>query len=159
MKKFEEFINEELGESNVSPYSYDMTKYEDGDLVIQYKFITEDGDKYVVRFFDMYRIHKQDKYKDYYQLEFVTSDSEYDAGDTIVINKGRFYKVISTVISIIKDFVKFKDPRVLKISPSKNFRKDKRRKNIYIRYIERLLPEDYKYKKSFFGDSLYITKK
>jgi hypothetical protein len=133
-----------------------MITYEEGDLVIQYKFKTEDNDIYVVRFFDMHEIHKQEKYRDYYQLEFVTND---ERGDTVIVNKGRFYKVISTVIGIIKDFVNFKDPRVLKISPSKNFKKDKRRKNIYIRYIERLLPDNYKYKKSFLGDSLYIRKK
>ena len=98
MKKYLEFVNEELGESNISPYIF-------------------------------------------YQ------------------SKERFYKVISTVISIIKEFIKEKDPRVLKINAIFNFRKDKRRKNIYIRYIERLLPNNYKYKKSFFGNSLYITKK
>ena len=54
---------------------------------------------------------------------------------------------------------KEKDTKVLKINPVLNYKKDKRRKNLYIRYIERLLPDSYKYKKSYFGNKLYITKK
>lgn len=160
MKNYNEFINEELGETLLPPYSYQMVNYEDGDLVVMYKFETDDGDLYTVRFLDLYEFKKSlrfpEKYKNTYQVEFVTTDKD---GDNVVLNKGRFFKVISTVIDIIRDFIKFKDPRVLKIHPSKNFKKDKRRKNIYIRYIEKLLPDDYKYKKTLFGDSIIISKK
>lgn len=160
MKKFKDFINEELGDSNVTPYPYRMVDYGDGDLAIMYKFKTEDDDIYTVRFLDLYEFKKTvrfpEKYRNNYQVEFMTNDEN---GDSVILNKGRFFKVISTVISIIEDFVKFKDPKVLKIDPVSNFKKDKRRKNIYIRYIERLLPDNYKYKKQLFGNSLIITKK
>lgn len=154
MKKFIDFINEEVGEKILPPYSYH--KDSESDLVTYYKFVTEDGDQYSVRFFNQYYIQPKEKFKDQYQVEFITSDEK---GDHIIVNKGRFYKVLATVIAIIKEFTKQNDPKVLKISPVSNFKKDKRRKNIYINYIEKLLPDDYKYKKSFFGDDLYIIKK
>lgn len=160
MKNYTEFINEELGEGTSTPYSYqNIEKIAFDirvDLVIRYRFKTDDDDEYIVRFYNLYAIQQKEKYFEHFQVEFVTSD---DNGDTIIVNKGRFYKVMSTIISIIKDFIKNYNPVQLKINPISNFKKDKRRQNIYIRYIERLLPIDYKYKKSFFGNSLLISKK
>jgi len=157
MKKYLEFINEEVGTSMVRPYSYEKTS--DDKLATYYKFTTDDDDKYVVRFFHMGEFQHKEKWMGNYKVEFVVGGDLYDAGDTVVVNKGRFFKVISTVISIIKDFVKEHDPNQLEINPVTNFKKDKRRKNIYIRYIQKLLPDTYKYKKSFFGNTLYIRKK
>jgi len=157
MKNYLDFINEEVGQLLVEPYPYQQTT--DDKLATYYKFTTDDDDKYVVRFFHMGEFQHKEKWMGHYNVEFVTGGDEYTEGDSIVVNKGRFYKVMSTVISIIKDFVKEKDPKVLKFNPVSNYKKDKRRKNIYIRYIEKMLPNDYKYKKSFFGDALIITKK
>jgi hypothetical protein len=157
MKNYLEFINEEVGQSMVRPYPYQKTS--DDKLATYYKFITDDEDQYIVRFFHMGEFQHKEKLMDKYQVEFVVGGDLYDAGDRIVVNKGRFYKVISTIIFIIKEFVKEHDPKELKINPVSNFKKDKRRKNIYIRYIEKMLPDTYKYKKAFFGDSLYIRKK
>jgi hypothetical protein len=154
MKKYLEFINEEIGQSMVAPYNYKKTS--DDELATYYLFTTDDEDKYAVRFFHIGEFQSKEKWKDHYQVEFVTGS---DDGDTIVVNKGRFYRVMSTVISIIQDFVKEHNPKLLKINPSKNFKKDKRRKNVYIRYIEKLLPDNYKYKKTIFGDTLLIIKK
>jgi hypothetical protein len=153
MKKYLEFINEEIGQSMVEPYPYEKTS--DDELATHYKFTTEDGDKYVVRFFHIGEFQHKEKWKDHYQVEFVTSS---DNGDRVVVNKGRFYRIMSTVISIIQEFVKEHDPKLLKINPVTNYKKDKRRKNIYIRYIEKLLPNNYKYKKALFGDTLLIIK-
>jgi hypothetical protein len=157
MKDYLEFILEEVGDSMVTPYEYEKTS--DIDLATYYKFVTEDQDHYLVRFYNMYSFQKKKRYIGEYQVEFVTGGDNYTEGDTVVVNKGRFFKVISTVISIIVEFMEEKDPKRLKINPVRNYKKDKRRKNIYIRYIERLLPNSYNYKKAFFGNSLYITKK
>ena len=147
------FVFENFNESAIPSYEFQKVEHELGNV---YKFATEDGDKYLVRFFDMFEIHKQKKYEDFYQVEFVTNDEK---GDTVVVNKGRFYKVMTTIIEIIEEFVKEKDPRVLKISPSANYKGDTRRRDIYIRYIKKLLPDNYKYTKSLFGNVLYIKKK
>jgi len=157
MKNYTEFINEEVGQSMVEPYPY--RKSTDSQLATYYKFTTDDDDEYLVRFFHMGEFQNKKKLMNHYKVEFVVGGDPYDSGDSVVVNKGRFYRVISTVISIIKEFVKEKDPIELEINPVTNYKKDKRRKNIYNRYIERLLPDDYNYKKSFFGNSLYIRKK
>lgn len=153
MKRYSEFINEEVGQSMVEPYKYEKTS--DDKLATYYKFITDDDDQYVVRFFHIGEFQQKEKWMGQYQVEFVTGDEN---GVTIVVNKGRFYRVMSTIISIIKEFVKEHDPKQLKINPVSNFKKDKRRKNIYIRYIEKLLPDNYKYKKTLIGNTLLITK-
>jgi len=162
VKSYLEFLLlEEIGQSLVKPYLYKKVDHLDDSIQykIQYIFTTEDNDKYNVQFFDMYEIHQKEKYRNYYTVEYVTGGDNYTEGDEIVVNKGRFFKVIATVVAIIKDFISEYEPNTLKISPVSNFKEDKRRKNIYIRYIESLLPNTYQYKKKFFGDSLYISKK
>lgn len=154
MKKQLNFEKEEYKAGMVDSYSYQ--KINNSNMVISYKFITEDEDKYMVRFYQLGYIQNKRNLMGKYQIESVTCGEN---GDTIVLNKGRFYKVISTIVSIIREFIIEYYPKEIKIKPVVNFKKDKRRKNIYIRYIENLLPDEYKYKKSFFGDYLLIKKK
>jgi len=130
MKNFVEFINEEVGQSMVDSYEY--KKEIDYELATYYTFTTEDNDKYIVRFFHIGEFQHKEKWMGHYQVEFVTTGDDENEGDRIVVNKGRFYKVMSTVVNIIKEFVKEYDPKLLKINPVSNFKKDKRRKNIYI---------------------------
>jgi len=148
----------EVGESNLPPYNY--RKGADEDMVTYYYFTTEDDDKYSMAFFNLGEIKKSElgssRYLNTYDVQFVSSGP---TGDTDILNKGRFYRVIATVIEIMRIFAKEKNPRALIISPSKSFRKDKRRFNIYLRYIEKLLPkETYKLKKTLSGN-LIIKKK
>lgn len=157
MKTFLEFLNEEIGHDMVESYPY--KKEIDDELSTYYTFITDDDDKYIVRFFHIGEFQHKEKWMGHYQVEFATKGDDYNEGDSVIVNKGRFYRVISTVISIIKDFMKEHDPKQLRINPVTNFKKDKRRKNIYIRYIEKLLPDNYKYKKTIFGNSIIISKK
>ena len=104
----------------------------DYELATYYTFTTDDGDKYIVRFFHIGEFQHKEKWMGHYQVEFVTTGDDDNEGDRIVVNKGRFYRVMSTVVNIIKEFVKEYDPKLLKINPVSNFKKDKRRKNIYI---------------------------
>ena len=155
-------INEEIEESNNKTYSYSK---KEGDLIISYIFMTEDNDKYVVRFFNLYNIQQRERIKGHYNIEFIVSDiideeeGKIIRGDKRVINKGRFYKVMTTIIKIIQEFVNDYSPEQLNISPSQSKEKDKRRFNIYKRYIEKLLPDTYQYKKTLFGNNLVIKKK
>lgn len=144
-------INEEIGNSNLSPYNY--SKSSESNYVIYYTFQTEDDDKYIVRFFNLSKIHNKENYG--WSVEFITDG---ETGDKDVINKGRFYKVISTVTSIINEFIKEKQPIKIIISPTKNYKGDKRRLNIYSKYIETLLPDNYKFHKKLFGSDLIIKK-
>jgi hypothetical protein len=137
----------EVGDKLLPPYNF--RKGADEDLATFYYFTTEDGDKYTVRFYNLGEIQKTKGTQGSYQVEFVTPG---ETGDTDVINKGKFFRVISTVVKVMEEFAEDKNPKSLKISPSKNFKDDERRYHIYKRYIQKLLPSDYKFKSNWFGD-------
>ena len=76
----------------------------EGDHEVNYNFETEDGDEYIVHFGETYN-------PDYegipYDLEFYVSSpgtNQYSVG--AVTNKGKQYRIISTIMTIIPDFVK-----------------------------------------------------
>jgi len=118
----------ELGISTVQPYEYRLGKCDT--LACFYYFETEDGDKYSVRFMNLGQIHNRKK--QIWQTEFMVPGK---TGNTDVVNKGRIFKVMATVIAIIKDFIT--DNRVdgLNINPVKNYKGDTRRYDLYINYI------------------------
>lgn len=144
----------EVGE--VSSHSYPYRKGKCSNLACFYYFLTDDGDEYAVKFINLGEIHHRKE--QIWQTEFSVGGP---TGDTDVVNKGRFFRVISTVVEIIKEFVKENDHMVdgLDIYPSANFKGDDRRYQIYSRYIEKLLPSDWKRKKSFFDKRILLRKR
>ena len=85
----------EIGEG-VTPYKFSIgeeTKYG-----MDYNFKTEDGDDYLVQF-------DQGFYEDEYDLAFFSVGSKGFMSDEET-NKGRQFKIVSTVIEIVKDFLK-----------------------------------------------------
>jgi len=135
------------------PYPY--RKGADTKLATFYYFNTEDGDQYSVRFFHLGEIQSKKKLMNCYSIAFMVSQQN---GDTIVINKGRFYRTISTVICIMKEFMAVKSPKKIYISPTESFRKDRRRFRIYKYYIKKLLPLDYKAKRQFLSRTFILEK-
>jgi hypothetical protein len=141
----------EVGEITLPPYNYRRGK--DTIMASFYYFITEDNDNYMVRFYNIGEIRELTK--DLWMVEFLTSSEK---SESEIINKGRIFRVLSTVASIIKEFVKEKNPEEIKISPAKNFRKDKRRFNIYLRFISKNLPPEYKIKTNIWNDNILIKR-
>ena len=86
----------ELGEG-VPPYQWSGPQEQSGN--INYYFTTEDNDSYRVVFTGT---EGNDWRLDFYVKES-KPNSEYDSGT--VTNKGRQYKIISTVMDIMKDFI------------------------------------------------------
>lgn len=85
----------EIGEG-VTPYKFSIgeeTKYG-----MDYNFHTEDGDAYLVQF-------DEGNFSDVYDLAFYAVGSSGFMSDE-EMNKGRQFKIISTVLAIIKDFIK-----------------------------------------------------
>jgi hypothetical protein len=152
---FHEFnqLNEEVGEKTSTSYSF--YKSMDSDLLTSFKFTTEDNDLYIVGFYNLGNIQKTKSYQDCYDVYFILKDKD----EFVIVNKGRIFKVISTVIDIIKMFIEIKNPKKINISPSKNYKGDKRRKNIYLRYIEKYIMDDYRIKKYMFSNNISIIKK
>ena len=86
----------ELGEG-VPPYQWSGPQEQSGN--INYHFTTEDNDSYRVVFTGT---EGNDWRLDFYVKES-KPNSEYDSGT--VTNKGRQYKIISTIMDIMKDFI------------------------------------------------------
>jgi len=76
---------------------------------------------------------------------FLTGASEFRDADTVV-NKGRLFRVMATIVKITKEFMKDIDYKekgidMLRISPTKTRSdEDDRRANLYTAYIKRQLP-------------------
>ena len=66
----------------------------------------------------------------------VTFDANGD--DKVTTNQGKQYRIMSTVIEIIKDYIE-RNPSVFKISfvPNEDFGNDERRLKLYMAYIEK----------------------
>jgi hypothetical protein len=133
----------EIGMNTVQPYEYRIGKCDK--LACFYYFNTEDGDKYSVRFMNLGEIHNRKK--QIWQTEFMVPGK---TGDTDVVNKGRIFKVMATVIAIIKDFINSTNTvDGLNINPVQNYKGDTRREDLYLKYIEKILPEFPDWKKAW----------
>lgn len=132
----------EIGIGTVKPYEYRIGKCDK--LACFYYFETEDDDRYIVRFMNLGEIHNRKK--QIWQTEFVTPGK---GGDTTIVNKGRIFKVLSTVIHIIKDFVSRSEFQIdgLNILPTENYKGDTRRYDLYLQYINKILPKFPEWKK------------
>ena len=118
------FINilKELGEISVTPYEYDYDKSKHKAF-----FTTEDGTKYVV-YFD---ISKGEMKVDFGVL-YEEDDEDDDVDFEIKTSKGNIYRIMSTVISIIRKALSDFKPNQIKISS------DPKRIRLYKIYIKNL---------------------
>jgi hypothetical protein len=154
VREFLEPLFESIG--LVEPYEYRRGKFDK--LACFYYFETEDGDKYVVRFMNLGEIHNRKK--QIWQTEFVIPGKE---GNTAVVNKGRVFKVLSTIIHIIQEFLNEDLIQVdgLNINPASSYKGDTRRYDLYLNYINKLLPEFPNWKKAWnpFDKRILLRKK
>jgi hypothetical protein len=141
MKPINRIIKEEIqnifevGEGNLLPYPYEL-KNSTFDIILKFK--TEDNDVYEV---DIYRY-----YDDVWNVEFNVNGLITD------INKNKQYRVMSTILDIIKKFVNAKNPLALTFSGSKTKGdNDYRRDNMYIAYIAKHITDNYELIKGELG--------
>jgi len=139
-----ENINE-IGEANIKPYPYIKTdeKNHGDEIIFTYKFIAKDQLEYLV--FLVLKNKKEDQ-KYYLDVGYGVKN-KYDNYDYInPTNQGDVYKIMSTVIAIIKEVVindlKYNGIEVdyLTFSPTKNNPEDKRRLKLNLAYLKRLKP-------------------
>ena len=143
----------EVGEGSSNPYSYNVNDnvFRGGSKNLAGRdvtFTTEDGDDYIVSFAAYYGDHSQAKIRGpYFKVDFTTVD-EYGYEDRAdrVVNKGRLFRVMATIVAATKKFMndidyKEKGIDMLRISPTKTRDDDDdRRANLYMAYIKRQLP-------------------
>lgn len=153
-------IISEVGEGTAKPYNYTsihgiQRSDEDNGAHDTLKFVTEDGDTYevmVAAFWgDNYLAKKP--VGPHFTIDFWVKKRGSDTRDTaVVVNKGRLFRVMATVIQIAEEFMdlvdyKKNDINQLIVSPTKTKGEfDDRRAKLYMAYIKKHLPiKDIKY--------------
>ena len=142
----------EVGEGSAKAYPYkidDDFPTRDGAEYRDIRFETEDGDNYVVNlkaFWGPAIERDKAKPEPYFQVDFTTEDEYgfYDDADRVV-NKGRLFKVMATVVKATREFLndidyKEKDIKKMIVFPTKSDQDDDRRANLYMAYIKKHLP-------------------
>lgn len=122
----------ESGEANGPVYniSFEDISFDE----IHYTFETEDNDLYVVSFV------LKDRIKQYWETEFHVDG--YDHGE--IINKGRLIKVMATIVTVMKEFIRKYKPNYLKFQPIKSKgENDMARRNLYLIYLQKNIPPTY----------------
>lgn len=135
-----EEVLDETGEGNLQPYEISIVK--STNTYKEYKFVTEDNDEYHFEF------NKANLDDNMWRADFgVVDDSNYtNFSYTKVVNKGKLYKVMSTIIKLMRGFFINTKPDILVIEPIKSKNEfDKRRFSLYLQFIKKHLPSDYEY--------------
>tara|TARA_R100001480_G_scaffold104442_1_gene107170 strand:- start:486 stop:998 length:513 start_codon:yes stop_codon:yes gene_type:complete len=142
----------EVGEGSANPYSYSVndnvfrgsSKNLKGRDVT---FTTEDGDNYIVNFVAYYGDHSRAKEKGpFFKIDFTTVDEYgYDNRADDVVNKGRLFRIMATIVAATKEFlndIDYKEKGIKKmiVMPAKSKQGDDRRANLYSAYIKKQLP-------------------
>jgi hypothetical protein len=122
----------EIGDGSVKQYPFTFDDVSQNE--VNYNFDTEE-DEYVVI------ITNTDMYSGIWEMQFGT------VGGTPkdVVNKGRIFNVMTTILQIANDFLGKYMPNVIKFKPEKNEVKqdDKRRFNLYMEYVKKNMRADY----------------
>jgi hypothetical protein len=150
-------ILNEIGEGT-TPYEWSGPHEKSGK--VEYYFETEDGDKYVIDF----NPSGDDEYNVWGLTFYIDSmEDTYKNKYGVVTNKGRFFKVMSTVMSIMKNFMQNgKYPTdVIAFSGSDKLGTDTNQRNLaYQQYVEKNIKSlpDWDYKKYKSGRVRLIKK-
>lgn len=134
----------EVGEASASPYPFrfENTSYNE----VNYHFDTEE-DEYIVM------MNNIDANAGAWEMQFgVAGGTPED-----VVDRGRMFKVMSTVLEITNDFIDRFKPNVLRFKPAKNEERDNRRFNLYMVYIKKNMRQDYIVFE--YGDFIVIERK
>jgi ribosomal protein S18 acetylase RimI-like enzyme len=128
----------EVGEGNLEPYDVSIEKSIPS--VKAYVFTTEDGDEYRIEF------GREGLDNNLWDVNFktLTRFGEPATQFTDVVNKGRMYRVMATLLKVMKGFFANTNPDMLVIEPTKTKNEyDDRRFLLYLSYIKKHLPVEY----------------
>lgn len=135
LSKILETILNEVGEGTSKPYKWVMMS--DGDRYQNYGFETDSGLNYRL---DL-DILEGDEERDSAVISFGVMDDEYFVDFTSATNKGELYRIMATVVDILKDFIKNnKNIRYLQFTADKEGLQNSQRSNLYLAYIKKHLP-------------------
>lgn len=131
-KTLNEIILSEIGEATARPYSWNLIDEPDAENdEYEYTFETDS---------DLYYVDIETEDRNEWEVIYKTDTGDYRT----VTNKGNVLRVMATIIDILKDFIERENPRKIIIQPSKTTEDDERRLKMYMAYIEKLLPVNYR---------------
>ena len=137
---------DEIGDGSRQPYDfrYDNASFNE----VHYYFNTELHDYDVI-------ISNTDSRAGTWELQFGVIGGTTDD----VTNEGKQFKILSTIVKIIYDFVDKHQPNALSFKPSKDEERedDKRRFNFYMAYIKQNMRRDYFVRE--YGDYIIVERK
>ena len=120
----------EIGEASAKPYD---TKYFYSSK--SFEFTTEDGDEYVIKFLSYNH--------DCYSISFERSNISCNDRWEEVVNKGRMFRIMATLVECARFMDKNFNIKEFYYMPTKSKENDDRRSNIYMAYVEKILPRNY----------------
>lgn len=123
----------EIGDASAKPYPF---KYNDiGFSEVEYCFETEDQDNYIVE------VINTDINNLVWDMQFNVEGEDHEQ----VVNKGKMFGVMATILAITNDFIDKKQPNILKFQPSKNEEgeTDLRRFKLYMAYLNKNMRPEY----------------
>lgn len=120
-------------------------------MLKKYRFVTEDNDEYVLEF------NRADLDDNMWSADFgiidKSKDTDYsyksdytNVSYTEVTNKGKLYKIMTTILKVMRGFFANTKPDILVLEPIKSENNyDDRRFSLYLQYIIKHLPPEYEY--------------
>ena len=138
MIKLIDLLNE-VGEGTAKPYEWEEISADDWGAYI--RFLTDSETEYQVNL--EYFTSNLPLTPDLpgIAVEFLAKPKgEYDFSNTVVVNKGEVYRVMSTIVNIIKYYLK--DNKIITYSPEKKSGEDfgKQRDNLYKAFMKKSIP-------------------
>jgi len=162
-------IMRDYGKKNVAVYDLPQTEsineIGEGTKTYSWRFDDEDGDGNYFYSFDTdnssYGVGIANLEDGMYDLSFNTTSKDGDPDVSLDTNEGVPLRVLSTVVTIAKDFIEKVNPEMVIFRPIKTKEVDKqddmRRYKLYGAYIRKNLPPEYKL--IDFGETYRIVKK
>lgn len=129
----------EVGESTAKPYPYTLGATNSSGVSAYFYFTTDLGTEYQVVVIDAKPSYDKEEYHDFiFSFKVMGEDHNY------VANKQELYRVMATVIKIMKDWIdKFGEETVksIQFTPAKSKGvDDTRRQNLYMAYVKKQIP-------------------
>ena len=142
-------IISEVGEGSAKPYAFSTT-FEEGDSKYSHRtvdFKTEDNDQYQVELHAYWGDNwVTDTYGYHITIDFFLAGALGFRDADVVVNKGRLFRVMATIVQIAKEFMylidykeNFIDQLIVTPTKSEDF-DDNRRANLYMAYMKKHLP-------------------
>lgn len=140
--KLKQYLLQEIGEATTQPY--DWTQTGNGEQTKRYRFTTDADLNYMVEIRLLY--YEVDANEpDYASVEFSVikkgEDGDYHSDYYVSTNKGELYRIMSTVVDILKDLLnKNKSLKYIEFEADKEGKDNSQRANLYSIYVKKQLP-------------------